>query len=189
MTVRLPVQRGGALILSILMLVAMTGLGLLAVTSSRMEVAVAGNFRLMKQAQYLAEAGLIAANVRIQGDPSTFVRLVKKPGGKALIKWRSRDFGSTGVFVTHDEGDQNNAKDRSMGYDARPIDFEVRVEGVRDLPSCPGYGTGSVCCLKVGLVSEGRVGDFDDDDVPLDDSGGAKRRVRAEYAVPYPCPK
>ena len=60
---------------------------------------------------------------------------------------------------------------------------------VRDLPSCPGTGVGTMCCLKVGLVSEGRIGDFDDNGLPIDSEAGGKRRVRAEYAVPYPCSK
>jgi hypothetical protein len=177
-------ERGAALIIAILMLVAMTGLGMLAVTTSQMEVRVAGNFRLLKQAQYVAEAGLIAAGSRIQDDPSSFARLIKKPGA-VNPKWFPKDFGTNALFVT----EADNPKDQSMGFDARPIDFTVEVVDVQDLPSCPGTGAGTMCCLKVGLVSEGRIGDFDDDGLPLNAEAGAKRRVRAEYAVPYPCSK
>jgi hypothetical protein len=175
-------QRGAALILAILMLVAMTGLGMLAVTTSRMGLKVAGSFRLLKQAQYVAEAGLIAAGSRIQDNPASFARLVKTPGAERP-KWHPKDFGENALFVTQ----ADDPRDQSMGFDARPIDFTVEVVDVRDLPSCPGTSAGTMCCLKVGLVSEGRIGDFADDGTPLDDSAGAKRRVRAEYAVPYPC--
>ncbi len=179
---RPPHRRGAALILAILMLVGMTGLGMLAVTTSQMEVKVAGSFRLLKQAQYVAEAGLIAAGTRIQQDPASFAKAVKKPGA-VKPKWGPADFGRNALFVT----DADNAKDHSMGFDARPIDFTVEVVEVRDLASCPGTSAGTMCCLKAVLVSEGRIGDFDADGAPLDDLAGAKRRVRAEYAVPYPC--
>lgn len=177
-------ERGAALILAILMLVAMTGLGMLAVTRSHMEVKVAGNFRLLKQAQYVAEAGLIAAGSRIQEDPASFAKLIKTPGA-LNPKWFPKDFGTNALFVT----EADNPKDQSMGFDARPIDFTVEVVEVQDLPSCPGTSAGVMCCLRVGLVSEGRIGDFDDDGLPIDAEAGAKRRVRAEYAVPYPCSK
>lgn len=170
------------MILAILMLVAMTGLGLLAVTSSRMDVQVAGSFRLLKQAQYVAEAGLTAAGARIQQDPASFARLIKTPGAPRP-KWAPADFGANSLFVTQ----ADDARNRSMGFDARPLDFTVEVVDVRDLPSCPGNGAGVMCCLKVALVSEGRIGDFDANGLPIDKHTGAKRRVRADYAVPYPC--
>lgn len=177
-------DRGGALIVSILILVAMTGLGLLAVTNARMGVIIAGNYRTMKQAQYLAEAGVIAASMRIQGDPATFSRTVKDKGTDA-VRWRYSEFGENEIFI--DEAEASSTQRRSMGFDARGIDFEVWVESVRDLPICPGQSTGTGCCLKVALVSEGRVGDFDAAGLPLEGTDAARRRVRAEYAIPYPC--
>jgi len=182
----LQARRGGALILSILILVAMTGLGLLAVTAAKMEATVAGNYRTLKQAQYMAEAGLVAASMRMQGDPASFVRLVKSQG-EGAVHWRCSDFGPNEVFV--DSVDDDQSQQRSMGFDTRGIDFDVWVESMRDLPACPGHSTGTMCCLKVALVSEGRVGDFDDEGIPLEGTDAARRRVRAEYAVPYPCPR
>ena len=177
-------ERGSALLLAVLMLVTMTSLGLLAVTSAKMEVAIAGNFRTIKQAQYIAEAGLIAVGQMMQGDPASFARSLKGPNGLNL-EWDTDYFGSNNVFVT--EADRSH--DRSMGYDSRPIGFRVWVESYRDLSVCPGYSTGTSCCMRVSLVSEGRVGLFSQDDLPMAGVGGARRRVRAEYSVPYPCAK
>jgi hypothetical protein len=181
-------ERGAALILAIMMLVAMTGLGVLAVTASRMEVIVAGNFRTMTQAQYVAEAGLIAVSQEIQNDPARFASSAKKdrPDAIAPDEWLTWDldyFGVNTVFILEDDSPRN----RSMGFDSRPLDFRVWVENVQDVPACPGASTSSGCCLRVGLVSEGRVGIFDEDGMPLDGTNAARRRVRAEYAVPYPC--
>jgi len=182
-------RRGGALILSILMLVAMTGLGVMAVTGARMEVSVAGNYRTIKQAQYIAEAGLIAAGTKIQEESAAFVRKVQRqqqtgwadPEGLEVLDEQA--YGPNGVFVTN----AGSYKDRTMGYDERPIGFTVWVEDFRDLPSCPGVGSGTMCCAKVALVSEGWIGVFDDSGLPLEGTTSGKRRVRAEYVVPYPC--
>ena len=183
-TVDLQGRRGGALILAVLVLVAISGLGMLAVTAAQLEVMAAGNLRTGKQARYLAEAGLIAVSQVIQADPMTFVRSVKE-GDPTRIEWDAAYFGDNALFVTAAEA----AADRSMGYDSRPIDFSVWVESAVDVPVCPGYSTSVGCCLKVGLVSEGRVGRFEEDDMPAADDGGARGRVRAEYALPYPCPR
>ena len=182
-------RRGGALVLSILMLVAMTGLGLLAVTGARLEVSVAGNFRTVRQAQYIAEAGLVAAGAKIQEQAASFARRIQEqqkagwPDPDGLLVLEEPE-GEVYHYFQHEAGD---AKNRTMGYDERPIGFEVWMEDFRDLASCPGVGAGAMCCAKVALVSEGWIGVFDDSGLPLEGTTSGKRRVRAEYVVPYPC--
>ena len=180
---RLPAERGGALVLALLMLIALTGLGLLSVSSSRMGVAMAGNFRVAKQARYVAEAGLIRVAHELNSDPVGFARQAATRFDQ--IRWTLGDFGSNQVFITEDD---DPAK-RSMGFDARPVDFEVRVASIIDLPACPGSAPGTVCCMKVRLVSEGRVGDMDSEGLPLEGTSSATQRVQAEYPIPYPCPR
>lgn len=59
-TRRLPrrTERGSALVLAMLILLAMTGLGLMAMRTSTETIAASGNLRLAKQARYVAETGL-----------------------------------------------------------------------------------------------------------------------------------
>jgi len=190
-------NRGGALLISLLVLLAMTSLGLLAVTTSTVGITLAGNYKAQKRAEYLAEAGLMLVADHLTRNPYLLTSTTSPgsinydpaiagdtgPTGAATKESFSlSDFGPDAVFMT-----SGAAADMSTGYDARPIDFQVTIDERRDLPACPGFSTNALCCKRVTLTSEGRVGDFTISD--QNSVGNARRKIRAQYLIPYPCTK
>lgn len=68
-------QRGSALILSILILFAMLGLGLLAMRSTTQNIAGSGSLRMNKQARFVAEVGLYHAMTLMKNEGDNMLRL------------------------------------------------------------------------------------------------------------------
>lgn len=68
-------ERGSALILSILILFAMLGLGLLAMRSTTQNIAGSGSLRLNKQARFIAEVGLYHAMTLMKNEGDNLLRL------------------------------------------------------------------------------------------------------------------
>lgn len=181
-------QRGGALVVTVLVAIAMTGLALVAVTSAQVEMRLAHNHRDLKQAQYVAETGMMAAIQRIQG-----------MGGTSLLRERDRlqaqspdqrinfnlsSFGEGAVFVL-DEDPQLS----SLGATSKELDFLVEVESLQTIPAPPGYQINldqQSRSLEVGLLATGRIGQIvqRDEEGLSSNAGYSSQRVWALVPVP-----
>jgi len=116
-------QRGSALILSILILFAMLGLGLIAMRSTTQNIAGSGNMRLNKQARYVAESGLY----------SVLGFMTANTGGEGLSlmgDWQDQ-IDNPAVVIINDRG---AARVVPVGPDGRPNGPPV-AERVTAVPS------------------------------------------------------
>ena len=82
-------QRGSALALAMVIILAMLGLGLLALRSTKQNIAGSGNLRMNKQARYIAENALyeaitfmnLSADGVLQSRPATAAIVINSSGG------------------------------------------------------------------------------------------------------------
>ena len=154
-------ERGGALIITVLVSLAMTGLALVAVTTVVVETQLAQNHTMLKQAQYVAETGMMVTMQRIQEMGSSSLlrerqRLLSGDQGTKM-RFTLRSFGEDAVFIV----DPDNPEHNSLGMNAAEIDFEVEVESLRTAPPPPGHQINldqPPQSLEVGLLATGRVG-------------------------------
>ena len=174
---------GGAILVVLLVLLAMTALGLLGITSTSMQLKVVGNEKLIKQAQYIAEAGLISVAERMQsepGQPWLLAAFNQFNAGNAYTR-NMADFGPNGVFnYTVNNQQVTLGPGQTMGFENRPIDFVVTVEDREDMaaPSC-----GQPCCSRLTFTSQGMVGIFQTTGGVAVLEGNSQRRVRAQYII------
>ncbi len=181
-------ERGAALVITVLVSLAMTAIGIIALTTATTEVALTNNERMLTSAQYLAETGMMYAMQRIQAMGSASLlrerqRLMDE-APQARITFSLDAMGEDGVFVMDD-----NPQNASFGPERMQAEFTVEVESMRTAPPPPGYQLNTdhpPQSLEVGLVAEGRIGRLD----LLQQQGNAtgarfsKRRVWALVPVP-----
>jgi hypothetical protein len=79
-------ERGSALVLAMLILLAMLGLGLIAMRTTTQNVAGTGNLRVSKQARYLAEMGLYHAITLINAKGDDVLKLRTDPTFRLLVR-------------------------------------------------------------------------------------------------------
>ena len=100
-------QRGSALILTVFILFAMLGLGMLALRSATQNMAGSGNLRLGTQARYVAEMGLYHAVTLINRQGATILPQRDQPnlvGGTIEIESASPDRPERSRVLFKDEG-------------------------------------------------------------------------------------
>jgi len=173
---------------TVLVSLAMSALALVAVATAQVEMRLAHNHRDLKQAQYIAETGMMAAIQRIQS-----------MGGASLLRERDRlravtpdaqiqfnlaSFSEGEVFVL-DEDPQLS----SLGATAKELDFLVEVESLRTIPAPPGYQINldqQSQSLEVGLLATGRIGQIvqRDEEGLSSNAGYSSQRVWALIPVP-----
>lgn len=183
-------ERGNALIITVLVCLAMTGLAIVAVTSVNVQSQLANNAKMLAQAHYVAETGMMVTMERIQsmGAASLLKErerlLLEDPGKKITFPLAS--FGEGAVFTVKNADPQKN----TLGHDTADIDFTVEVESMRSAPPPPGYqlnGDQQPLSLEVGLVASGRVGRLDTPQVQNGQSWDVGFSVRQVWAlVPVP---
>lgn len=78
-------ERGNALTLAVVILLAMVALGLLALRSTTQNIAGSGNLRMSKQARYVAEVGLYHAIALINQRQVDEVLAARQPGWRVEI--------------------------------------------------------------------------------------------------------
>lgn len=194
-------ERGSALVLALLIMLAMTGLGLLAMRTTTHSMAASGNLRLSKQARYVAEMGLYHAMTVMATDGARLLAL--RDQRNAVL-----ELDSDGVWTTlyapdfvvlgpdslgpgeltppefFDGGGESPLGAFAVGAGLRPA-YRVRVEGFTPGPAPAGNpdlqpggeGLEGYCFLQFtshGYITTG-------DEVPSDDDfEGLSRDLTAE---------
>lgn len=132
-------RRGSALVLAILILLAMLGLGMVAMQSTTRNLASTSNLRLSKQARYLAEMGLYHAITLLQAQATAVLGLRPSPS----------------TLLQVDSNGQVSAIDENGNVTAGPTEFPVPpffAGGVVPPPNSLGqFGA------RAGLVPSYRV--------------------------------
>lgn len=105
-------QRGSALILSVLILMAMLGLGLLAMRSSTQNIAGSGSLRMNKQARFVAEVGLYHALTLMKNEGDNLLR-PRVPHPDSVL-----EIESTGDVVIRTEPSPNGLARATINRDA-----------------------------------------------------------------------
>lgn len=207
-------ERGSALVLSILIMLAMLGLGLIAMKTTKDNAAGTGNLRLSKQARYIAEMGLYHAVTLMQhkseevlalraGDPTTRIEVlsdgrVRALDGDGTVRAGGATFAVPSYYEARAGGPAPPAPLGQFGEGARLVpSYVVTIDGFT--PSAPRPGTGAerledqTFCL-MHFTARGFIADQ-----PLPDTANpvaeaarnlfAESSVTAEVVVGRPIPK
>ncbi|MBM4320892.1 MAG: hypothetical protein FJ125_13295 [Deltaproteobacteria bacterium] len=184
-------EKGNALVITVLVCLAMTGLALVAVTTTNVQNQLANNQKMVKQAHYIAETGLMITMQRIQNIGSSSIlkereRLLREDPQKK-ISFSLESFGKNAVFLTQSNDPQLN----TLGPDRSEIDFTVELDSIRTAPPPAGYQINldqPPQSLEVSLLASGKIGrlvlDPQEDGQNTMDVGYSERRVWALVPVP-----
>lgn len=144
-------SRGLALIISLFILLAVTGLGLIAVQTASQELRSTGNLRMDKQAHYVAESGLMTAFAIVSQSGDGFWTVMKRnqrTSGSAqasiTLTTKTNDFGGA-LF--------QNTDDNALLNPHVTVNIGQPLDGMR----AAGY-SGDFCFKRLTFDSTGTVG-------------------------------
>jgi hypothetical protein len=172
-------QRGSALLLALLVLGAISVVGIITVHKVIFELENGGNFRVAKQGYYVAEAGLAAPIVQAAKDQGTFFSLLQNNGfiiRSSDITPELYDFSTMGSFGPEfsDEGDAF-----FFTYFSDPVDT-ARI---------PGFSAAGFCYRRYTITADGFLGtQAVEVDKPMTLTHTAQARfISHVYMGPFPC--
>jgi hypothetical protein len=150
-------ERGSALVLAILIMLAMLGLGLMAMKTTKDNAAGTGNLRLSKQARYIAEMGLYHAVTLMEqkwgdvmplrgGDPTTRIEVLSD-GRVRVLDAAGQPLGNAATFPVpayyqaRAGGAVPPAPLGRFGEGARLVpSYTVTIDGFAPAAARPGFG-------------------------------------------------
>lgn len=151
-------RRGMALLVALMIMLAISGLGLVAMQTAGMEQSVTGNYRLDRQAEYVAESGLMTAMGSIsqsgEGFWTVFSRSTRT-GGSPTMTLTNSDF--TGMLF-QDASDPLNPVLTGDATNLNPqvtVTISDPVDGIR----AAGSQNGRYCFKRLTFSVTGTVGD------------------------------
>ncbi|MSP73768.1 MAG: hypothetical protein EXR76_16675 [Myxococcales bacterium] len=145
-TTRPASPRGSALLLAVLIVLAMLGLGVIAMRSTTQVMAASGNLRLSRQARYIAEAGLYHVATVLQ---QNHTYLLDK---KSLMRMPTLEMTHTGDVTFVDPAPEPDVRiDDDAQVQSVPPLFTVDSVGAPVPPPFGSFGTG------LGLLPSYRV--------------------------------
>jgi hypothetical protein len=180
----LQAQRGSALILTMLILLVLSGLGMVALRSTTRSVQQSGTYRVRTQANTFSEAAVEYSGSLASQDAATFWGMMRSSQDNALnglsdisnrqdrhaigpfIKLHQKGAEDTADRVNHFEGMTPTATatglfgDDSFEDGEQGAEFEVIFRDPLDGPPAPGYGE-NYCFKKVTITSRAIVGEPD----------------------------
>lgn len=143
-------RQGAALVVALMIMLILAGMGLIAVQTSVQDMRVTSNFRRDRQAQYVAEAGMMTAMAQVgqAGDAYwTFMKQSILQGQASEAKYTFNNDTFTGVLFTGPNGDVTNL-DPSVN---------VVMQNPLDGGQMPGYSD-EFCFKSFDFISTGAVG-------------------------------
>lgn len=146
-------RSGLALIISLFVLLAISGIGLIAMQTATVELRVTGNYRLDRQAYFVTESGLMAAMGVVSQSGDGFWTLMKRAHSA------SPNAATTSPEMSLNQGDFstlfNNAAADTATLAPR---FTVRIHNPLDGMRPSGYSE-DFCFKRLSFDSAGAVGD------------------------------
>ncbi len=154
-------ERGSALIIALLIIIALTGLGVVGLAHTTQELRPSGTTRYNKQAYYTSEAGMMAAMQRVGSNGEAYWRYMKKvaraereragnAGAVPTYQFSSGEFAGAGsLFGTSNQGFE--------GQQGTNASFTVRFGDPKDGPRPAGFSQ-EFCFKRFTFRSTGMVG-------------------------------
>ena len=150
-------QNGSVLLITVVVLIAVTLLGIFAMNTSTIEVQIAGNDKFHKQAFYNAEGGLRAIyplidDIRNGIDPTTFAGTY----GGFSFAGNPVDFWDE-LSLSWDESSLSNANNDTSGTDAAPdVIVTICNNAAVDIDKLPPDMTGETIINRAGYEGLGK---------------------------------
>jgi hypothetical protein len=174
---RRPSERGSALLLALLVIIALTAMGLVGMKHTSFSIRQAGNAKYSKQAYYTSEAGMMAAMQRVGRNGEVYWKLIKatreanlQDGVTSAPAYSFTD----GEFVTN--GRLFHGGEEGFEEQQNTIShFEVIFTRPKEGPRPAGYSQ-QFCFKRFTFESRGWVGE-----APPLNSGDVKRNQVVEY--------
>lgn len=161
-------ERGNALVITVLVCMAMTGLALVAVTTVNVQGQLASNENLLQQSHYVSEEGMILTMQRLQNFMGA--ASLRKERQRLLLEDPLKKISFHWTFPVFPNGAQREAL--------------VEVEDMREAPPAAGFQINTEQPpLEVSLIATGRVGRLNVQQQDLQ-VGFSERRVWALIPVP-----
>jgi len=199
-------QRGSLLLIALLVLLALSSVGLVAVQNINSEIRYTGNARRGAVAYHVTESGAYGALAYADSmGPEGFIAqlaLADDTDGDGRVDWMPSDlvggalpyfdlsasgsFGYEGYLAGNEGASQSEAEIMN----AMPARFEVEITSTGLRQPIIGYGfsgPGGFCRFKYQFDTEGSVGTALSD-APSEGGGPVWQRIRAlMYVGPLPC--
>ncbi len=173
-------ERGSVLIITLLMLLTVTSLGLLAVRGSRSELTTAGSHRFSRTALYIGEAALNAGIERIGNSADAFLAVARLNNNKLYADEDTLDGVKDGVADMFDSSPEG-----SLGRLAATPKVWIIGRDPFDSNTVAGFSTNAVqfCHKKITFTG---LGQLEPNDMVI--GFGTTVRVRAHAHVgPLTC--
>ncbi len=194
---RLVGERGSMLVVALLVLLGLSGVGLVMVQKVNDEIHYIGNIRRGVMAYHITESGAYTALAYADRlGPTGFISAVElsRPDPSQPAEWSPDDLIGGGQYFDMSAAGSFGfegyveSTDTAAPVSAPPMDFRVRVTSSGMLQPIVGYavsGPGSRCRFKYQFDTDGNVGDTSSTD---DTVFSAWKRIRAlMYIGPLPC--
>ncbi len=157
---RRPDQQGSALIMALLIILALTGLGLVGLKHTTFELRQANNARFSKQAIYTAEVGMMGAMQRVGKNGQAFWDYMDR-----FQRQRQRQFNDNSSpeypFFSADFLTQGKVFGTPLGSfeteQNTPANFSVVFTEPRDGPRPPGFSK-EFCFKRFTFEATGNIG-------------------------------
>lgn len=193
-------ERGNALVLAVLILLALTSVGVVSIQRTAMDLNVSGNVTRATQAFVAGEGGLSHGLGQVGGNPDEFVKLIEiqKRGGNAALDVRNDKIGSKTLLVwdriarggySTVLGINDALRIPHVAHDSaarirQDVAYRVEITHVDEIRDPAGYGVNQDVCLHLfDFTAEGglptRDGETVDETMGQTDTVVVRNRARA----------
>ena len=146
-------ERGSALIIALLVVLALTGLGMVGLKHTTFELRQASNAKIAKQAAYTSEMGLMAGMQRFDKAETTALQVLQQrfPDRPVEMTFSTADFLTNGSLF----GSASGSFEGEQNTEAR---VSVNVKNPRRGPADAGNSVGNFCHTRYTFSSISEVG-------------------------------
>jgi hypothetical protein len=146
-------EKGSALIIALLVVIALTGLGMIGLKHTTFELRQASNAKIAKQAAYTSEMGLMGAMQRFDAAEVGGLQILSErfPDRPVELEFTTSDFRTNGNLF----GDSSGSFEDEQRTTAS---VSVSVSNPRRGPADSGNSIGSFCHTRYTFLSTSEVG-------------------------------
>jgi hypothetical protein len=172
-----PGDRGAVLVIALLLMLALTGIGLAAMTSAANDLDLTGSARVSAVARAIASAGAEGTMAFAGMNPSGFTQFLSAQGGVVQMG----DL-SAGFFDTSATGNG------SFGREAMAGQWTTRAESVLTTHRAPGFQLGEYCFRRYITSTDGTYRQEGVTEAMGRDRNALARAMTALFVGPVDCP-
>lgn len=178
-------QRGYVLLLALLVMLALTAIGLVAIRSTANDITFAGAQKVTSMAQNVTASGVEATMVFGAMNPTGFIDYVNINNGNVAMA----DF-SAGFFDNAVDGNGSFGREVT---NVNNVFWQSRMTNAQTSARAPGYQLGEHCFVRYTAYTDGTYGNQPNLVDPLDITRNVERNALARdltllYVGPVACP-